>query len=93
MERSKIIIDQIKADMHNIQELVNILPDCKKTRYNLVQNTIKQLIKQIRYQKGLISNNVFKKHFRHIPLLFEVDPSEIEQGEIESISSFFGLLD
>ena len=51
MTSVNFIIKQIKCDIHNIQEYIKILPKCKKTRYNLVQNNIKILIKEIRYQK------------------------------------------
>jgi len=93
LEKSKVIIDQIKADMHNIQVMIDMLPECKKTRYNIIQNTIKQTMKDIRRQKEHISSKVWEKHFRHSPALFEVEPSEIEQVNIEDISSFFGILD
>ena len=93
MTSVNFIIKQIKCDIHNIQEYIKILPKCKKTRYSLVQNNIKTLIKEIRYQKSLISDEVYKKHFRHTPALFEVEPSEIEQIDITQISSFFGIID
>jgi len=93
MNKSKIIIDQIECDMYNIQTLVDMLPFCKKTHYNRVQNQIKNLVKEIRYQKNLISEKVFKKHFRHTPALFEVEPSELPQIDINTITSFFGVVD
>ena len=90
MEKSKVIIDQIKADIHNIQELVNLLPYCKKTRYNAVQSTIKTLVREIRYQKELISTKVYHSPNKNSLPLFEIDPSEIEQIDMEDIASFFG---
>lgn len=96
MHTAKPVIDQIKCDIHNIQELVNLLSECKwkeKTRYNAIQNAIKTLVKEIRRQKQLVSNKVYYKEFKHVPVLFEVLPSEIEQEDISEITSFFGLLD
>ncbi len=93
METSKVIIDQIKADVHNIQVMLDLLPHCKKTRYNLVSAQIKTLVREIRKQKELISDKVFYSNAKHVPALFEIDPSEIEQVCIEDISSFFGMLD
>ncbi len=93
METTNVIVKQIKADMYNIQVMIDMLHECKKTRYTSIQNAIRQLVKQIRYQKNLISDKVFQKHFRHAPALFEVPPSEIEQEDITNISSFFGFID
>jgi len=93
LEKSKRIIDQIKADKHNIQELVNLLPTAKKTHYNQIQATIKTLVREIKYQKDLISENVYQKDKKCCKALFEVKPSEIEQVDLDDISAFFGVLE
>ena len=86
MEKSKFIIDQIKADTHNIQVMVDMLPHLKKTHYNQVQASIKTLVKEIRYQKELISGIVHHKEPKNSLKLFEVEPSEIEQIHMDDIS-------
>ena len=93
MERSKAIIDQIKADISNIQVMVDMLPHCKKTHYKQVQAAIKTLVREIKYQKELITDFVYTKESKKSIRLFEVEPSEIEQIQIDDISSFFGDLD
>jgi hypothetical protein len=93
LDKSKRIIDQIKADKHNIQELVNMLPTAKKTHYNQIQSTIKTLVREIKYQKDLIADNVYQKDKKCCKALFEAIPSDIEQVDLDDISAFFGILD
>jgi len=88
-----MIVDQIKADIHNIQVMVDMLPYCKKTQYSKVQASIKTLVKEIRHQKDLISDYVYQKDPKNPLKLFEVEPSEIEQVHMNDISSFFGDLE
>jgi len=92
LTRNKMIIDQIQADKHNIQVLVDMLPTAKKTQYNKIQNTIKNLVKEIRYQKNLIHENTYNSQKICVKPLFEVEPSELKQ-DLDDISSFFGLIE
>lgn len=84
--------------MYNIQVMLDMLPELKlqslsKTRYTQVQQAIKTLVKDIRKQKEFITDKVYEKHVRHIPKLFEVHASELEQIDISTISSYFGFED
>ena len=73
--------------------MIDMLPSAKLTRYNQIQHTIKQLVKQIKKQKELINHKInYSDRTKSIPL-FEVSPSEIEQVTMDDISSFFGFLD
>jgi len=92
LDKSKRIINQIKADKHNIQELVNMLPTAKKTHYNQIQASIKTLVREIKYQKDMITNNVYDKPKKCAKPLFEVKPSEIEQVDLDDISHIKKLL-
>jgi len=93
METSKPIIDQIKADMYNIQVLIDMLPYVKKTKYSQIQATIKTLVREIKKEKELINDKLFRKQFKKDIPLFEIEPSEIETVDIDNLSSFFGLLE
>jgi hypothetical protein len=73
--------------------MVDMLPHCKKTHYKQVQATIKTLVREIRYQKELITDFVYTKEPKNPLKLFEVEPSEIEQIHMDDISSFFGDLE
>ena len=79
--------------MYNIQVLIDMLPDVKKTKYNQIQALIKTTIRDIKKQKEMITDKVYQKHIRYTPALFEVQPSEIEQIDFEEMSSFFCFID
>lgn len=86
-----IVLKQIKADEHNIQVMIDMLPHVKNTQYNKIQNAIKQLVKQIKKQKEFINYKLNPGRDLTTLLLFEVEPSEIEQ-DFSDMNSFFGLI-
>ena len=73
--------------------MLDMLPSAKLTQYNKIQHAMKQLMKQIKRQKELIYIKVNHKQKKKAIPLFEVPPSEIEQVQLDDISSFFGLID
>lgn len=79
--------------MYNIQVMIDMLPSCRKTRYNQIQSAIKTLVREIKNQKELIRNKVNPKVSKLSIPLFEVQPSEIQQIDMSELTSFFGSLD
>jgi len=95
MERNKILLDEIVADKHNIQEMINMLSKAEsKGEYRSIVATIKKFVKYIGEAKCQISDNVWCEHERNDPKLFEVEAPEIDHRKhMLSISSYFGSLD
>lgn len=94
----KNIKNQIDCDLHNIQELINLLPHCEtKGRYRSVCANIKILVKEVRNQKILITEQLFTSTARIDPKLFEVQPSELTDIDIfeeyKDIDSYFGKIE
>ena len=93
----EMILRQIECDKHNIQELINMLPNAdSKGKYRSIVANIKILVKEIKYQKLLLSDKLYEKPKKlNIPL-FEVNHSEIDFNDfhnMSNLSSFFGNLD
>jgi len=86
------IHNQIEADQHNLQEMINLLPGAEsKGEYRSISATIKVLVKEVHNQRVLIEEKMFdSKDKVQIPL-FEVDPSPVTTlEEYQDMSSFFG---
>jgi len=89
------IHNQIECDLHNIQEMVNLMPNAEsKGEYRSIGASIKILVKEIHNQKCLIEDKMFdSKDKVEIPL-FEAEPSPVTiLEEYQDMSSFFGKLD
>ena len=94
MLNSKIIIDQIKCDIHNIQELVNLLPNSEsKGEYRSLGANIKILVKEVKQQKALLTAKIYHKQPKNYLPLFEIELPELELCDLEDINSFFGIID
>ena len=88
MLKSKRILDQLHADQHNIQELINRLPQAEtKSEYRGIAATIKILVKEIKQQKQLVYDKISHRTVKHDLALFEVEipEPEIDYSEINSI--------
>ena len=89
------IHNQIECDLHNIQEMINLLPNAKsKGEYRSIGAAVKILVKEIHNQKCLIEDKMFDSKDKVKIPLFEVEPSKIDIiTEYSEMSSFFGKLD
>ena len=94
MLNSKMIIDQVRCDMHNIQELINMLPYTEsKGDYRSIGANIKILVKEIKQQKALLNHKIYYKQPKNYLPLFEIELPELELCDLEDINSFFGIID
>jgi hypothetical protein len=76
--------------------MVNLLPLAEsKGEYRTIRAIIKDTIKDIRYQKMIIEDEMYQDPIRNRPKLFEVEPSpyEYSEEELNTMTSFFGGLD
>jgi len=88
-----IILEQIKADSHNIQEIINLIPFAEsKGEYRSLIATIKILHKEIIKQKSLLTNKLYNSPKKYSIPLFEVDIPEPEI-DYSGLNSFFGNID
>jgi hypothetical protein len=75
--------------------MINLLPLAEsKGEYRTISSIIKDTLKDIRYQKLLIEDEMWENPVKNKPKLFEIDPTPIDHQEhFESMNSFFGELE
>jgi len=92
MVDKKRILEQIEADKHNLQIMVDMLPEATKTEYRELTAVIKRTVKSIHHQKILITDKVWEGSKINEPQLFECEPTPFEH-DFDNMESFFGNID
>lgn len=89
------IHNQIECDLHNIQQMVELLPLCvTKSERRTLESVIKVLVKEIHNQRCEIEQKMFCNIDKIAIPLFEVEPSPIDiKEQYKEMTSFFGELD
>jgi len=86
------ILEQIEADKHNLQIMVNMLPEATKTEHRELVAIIKRTVKSIHHQKILMTDKVWEGVKLNEPQLFECEATPFEH-DFENMESFFGNID
>jgi len=98
MVDEKHLLDTIKTDQHNLQQMLNLLNDCdSKGRWRSISASIKTLVKEIHNTKVLLDDKVWDSKKKISFPLFECEPTPLDgleafEREFEGMNSFFGEL-
>ena len=95
MKNIDIVLKQIKADKHNIQQMIDRMPLCEtKGELRTLMAVINLLVKEVHNQKVIVDDKMFSSTDSVAIPLFEVEPSPVSDFEAyRDMSSYLGNLD